>query len=55
MKYELNGMTFLPPLSDATYSKSDPTWLALSRCAMLCNRAEFKNEPENLKQPVLKR
>nr|AOR50755.1 Na+/K+-ATPase alpha subunit [Tridacna squamosa] len=41
--------------SNATYSKSDPTWLALSRCAMLCNRAEFKNDPENLKQPVLKR
>lgn len=29
--------------------------LALSRCAMLCNRADFKNDPENLKKPVLQR
>lgn len=29
--------------------------LALSRCAMLCNRADFKNDPENLRKPVLQR
>ncbi|KAH3704300.1 sodium/potassium-transporting ATPase subunit alpha-like [Dreissena polymorpha] len=39
--------------SNSTYSRSDPSWLALSRCAMLCNRAEFKADQENV--PVLKR
>ena len=29
--------------------------LALSRCAMLCNRADFKQDQENLKLPVLQR
>ncbi len=29
--------------------------LALSRCAMLCNRADFKQDQENLKKPVLQR
>ncbi|CAF0841911.1 unnamed protein product, partial [Didymodactylos carnosus] len=40
---------------NATYDKSSPGWLALSRCAMLCNRARFKPDPENLKKPVLQR
>ncbi|XP_060583896.1 sodium/potassium-transporting ATPase subunit alpha-like [Ruditapes philippinarum] len=38
---------------DSTYSRSDPSWLALSRCSMLCNRAEFKADQEEV--PVLKR
>ena len=29
--------------------------LALSRCAMLCNRADFKQDQENLKRAVLQR
>ncbi|CAF1084829.1 unnamed protein product [Didymodactylos carnosus] len=40
---------------NATYDKSSPGWLALSRCAMLCNRACFKQDAENLKKPVLQR
>ena len=40
-------------LIDATYSRNDPTWLALARVAMLCNRAEFKADQEDV--PVLKR
>ena len=40
-------------LSDATYSRNDPTWLALARISMLCNRAEFKVDQEDV--PVLKR
>jgi len=40
---------------NATYDKSAPGWLALSRCAMLCNRADFKQDQENLKKPVLQR
>ncbi|CAF1133694.1 unnamed protein product, partial [Didymodactylos carnosus] len=38
-----------------TYDKTSQGWLSLSRCAMLCNRADFKQTPENLKQPVLQR
>jgi len=38
--------------SSATYSLNQ-TWVALSRVAMLCNRAEFKKGQENL--PILKR
>ncbi|CAF0873418.1 unnamed protein product [Rotaria sordida] len=30
-------------------------WLALSRCAILCNQADFKQDPENLSKPVLGR
>ncbi|PAA59265.1 hypothetical protein BOX15_Mlig021528g2 [Macrostomum lignano] len=37
----------------AEYNKSSPEWIALSRCAMLCNRAEFKAGEES--KPVLKR
>jgi len=39
--------------TSATYDKNSPTWMALSRIAMLCNRAEFKSGQENV--PVLKR
>lgn len=39
--------------SNSTYSRTDPSWLALSRCSMLCNRAEFKVGQEEV--PVLKR
>ncbi|CAF1250221.1 unnamed protein product [Rotaria sordida] len=40
---------------NATYGRNTPGWLALSRCAILCNRADFKQDPENLAQPVLQR
>ncbi|CAF4870130.1 unnamed protein product, partial [Rotaria sp. Silwood1] len=40
---------------NATYDKSAPGWLALTRCATLCNRADFKQDPENLARPVLQR
>ncbi|CAF2727607.1 unnamed protein product [Rotaria sp. Silwood2] len=40
---------------NSTYDKSTPGWLALARCAMLCNRADFKQDPNNLAQPVLQR
>ena len=39
--------------TNATYGRNDESWLALSRISMLCNRAEFKAEQENV--PVLKR
>ena len=39
--------------TDAVYSKNSPTWVALARIAMLCNRAEFKAGQEGV--PVLKR
>nr|AOG19177.1 Na/K-ATPase alpha-subunit [Eurythoe complanata] len=39
--------------SNATYDRDSPTWMALARIAMLCNRAEFKVNQENV--PVLKR
>ncbi|KAA3680616.1 sodium/potassium-transporting ATPase subunit alpha [Paragonimus westermani] len=39
--------------SIANYDKSSPSWMALARIAMLCNRAEFKSGEEN--KPVLKR
>lgn len=38
---------------DAKYGKDSPSWLNLARCAMLCNRAEFKTGEDN--KPVLKR
>ncbi|CAF0868350.1 unnamed protein product [Rotaria sp. Silwood1] len=40
---------------NATYDRNSTSWLALSRCAMLCNRADFKQDPENLSKPVLQR
>jgi len=40
-------------ISDATYDRDSPTWVALSRIAMLCNRAEFKQGQERV--PVVKR
>ncbi|KAL5105919.1 Sodium/potassium-transporting ATPase subunit alpha [Taenia crassiceps] len=39
--------------STANYNRDSSTWMALSRIAMLCNRAEFKPGEEN--KPVLKR
>jgi sodium/potassium-transporting ATPase subunit alpha len=39
--------------SEALYNPSQPTWVALSRVATLCNRAEFKKDQENV--PILKR
>ena len=40
-----------PP--DATYDRNSPTWMALARIAMLCNRATFKHGQGD--KPVLKR
>ena len=37
----------------AVYDKESPTWMALARISMLCNRAEFRAGQENI--PVLKR
>jgi hypothetical protein len=37
----------------AVYNKDSPTWMALARISMLCNRAEFKAGQEEI--PVLKR
>lgn len=39
----------------ASYDKNAPGLRALMRCAMLCNRAEFKNEPANMQKPILQR
>nr|ABO61333.1 Na+/K+ ATPase alpha subunit [Doryteuthis opalescens] len=39
--------------SNATYNKDTADWIALSRIAMLCNRAEFKAGQDNV--PVLKK
>ena len=39
--------------TDAVYNRNSPTWMALARIAMLCNRAEFKSGQEDI--PVLKR
>jgi len=38
---------------DASYDRNSPTWMALARVTMLCNRAGFKKDQEHL--PVLKR
>lgn len=40
-------------MAGALYNKNSPTWMSLSRIAMLCNRAEFKVGQQNV--PVLKR
>jgi len=37
----------------ATYNRDSVTWVALARVAMLCNRAEFKQDQERI--PVIKR
>ncbi|CAF0919814.1 unnamed protein product [Rotaria sordida] len=39
----------------STFDKNSCGFLALSRCATLCNRADFKQDSENLAQPVLQR
>jgi sodium/potassium-transporting ATPase subunit alpha len=39
--------------SMATYHKSNPTWRALLRVVMLCNRAEFKRDGKV--KPIMKR
>ncbi|CAF1340272.1 unnamed protein product, partial [Didymodactylos carnosus] len=41
--------------TDTTYDKRSPGWLALCRCAMLCNRADFRQDPDNLRKPVFQR
>jgi len=38
-----------------SYDKNAPGLRALVRCAMLCNRAEFKGDPGNMQKPVLQR
>jgi len=39
----------------SSYDKNAPGLRALVRCAMLCNRAEFKNDAGNMQKPVLQR
>jgi sodium/potassium-transporting ATPase subunit alpha len=39
----------------ASYDKNQPGLRALIRCAMLCNRAEFKVDASNLQKPILQR
>jgi sodium/potassium-transporting ATPase subunit alpha len=39
--------------TNASYNRDNPSWLSLARCAMLCNRAEFKVGQQDV--PVLKR
>merc|ERR1712127_225108 len=39
----------------SSQDKNAPGLRALVRCAMLCNRAEFKNEAGNLQKPILQR
>ncbi|CAL1532052.1 unnamed protein product [Lymnaea stagnalis] len=39
--------------SNGQYSSDDASWMALARITMLCNRAEFKIDQENV--PILKR
>jgi sodium/potassium-transporting ATPase subunit alpha len=38
-----------------SYDKNAPGLRALTRCAMLCNRADFKLDAANLQKPVLQR
>lgn len=40
-------------VADASYDTTSSTWQSLSTIAMLCNRAEFKVNQQNI--PVLKR
>jgi sodium/potassium-transporting ATPase subunit alpha len=35
--------------------KNSQTWRSLMKCAMLCNRAEFKQDPENVSKEPMKR
>ena len=37
----------------ANYDKTTPGWRAITRCAVLCNKAEFKAEQDQV--PVLQR
>lgn len=53
MKQCVIELTRTAVFTEAEYGKDNPTWLNLARCAMLCNRAEFKVNQEDV--PVLKR
>ena len=44
---------FLRVVSEAKFTVRDSSWVALSRVAMLCNRADFKSGQDNV--PVLRR
>jgi len=39
----------------AAYDENSPAFLGMARCAMLCNRAQLRQDPENLAQPVTNR
>jgi sodium/potassium-transporting ATPase subunit alpha len=41
--------------SDIFDTQKSISWKMLMRCAMLCNRAEFKPDPENMAKDVMKR
>jgi hypothetical protein len=40
---------------ESNYTKFSHCWKALTRCAMLCNAATFKDDPINLSKPILLR
>lgn len=40
---------------ESNYSQFSQCWRALTRCAMLCNRATFKMDPMNLSRPIVSR
>ncbi|CAF0982594.1 unnamed protein product [Adineta steineri] len=41
--------------SKSNYTRFSHCWTALTRCAMLCNTAIFKNDPINISKPVVQR
>ncbi|CAF1414580.1 unnamed protein product [Adineta ricciae] len=41
--------------SKSNYTRFSHCWKALTRCAMLCNTAIFKDDPDNLTKPILQR
>lgn len=47
------SLSTLLPRTGAQFDKSSPGWKSISRCAMLCARAEFKGGQESV--PILKR
>jgi len=53
LAYLLSRSVVVVCCEGAVYNKESPTWMALARVCMLCNRAEFRAGQENV--PVLKR
>jgi sodium/potassium-transporting ATPase subunit alpha len=40
---------------ESNYTKFSHCWQALTRCAILCNTASFKDDSENLLKPIIQR